>query len=284
MISIPNVKEEQYQFVVQFLLDICCIPHVDKASINETYFEEVPVKTSAAPAKDAKEEKKDEPEAPKTEKVKKERNNVCMLKIAECTYGNPKSILDALISKEANQENEDGIYKATIGRRNEIENNIYSTRIKMNDELAGFITEEEKTALPPLMDETETWLYSGDEAVYDKKLLETKCAKFIELCDRIYGRFNNWKNLDQAINFMDEYNASNMNRINQICDSSLKDFINQEELFNLIAASNKSLNDLKTELQKSPKFMDPPTSADKIKGQYNELNNVNKNFFFFFNF
>lgn len=145
----------------------------------------------------------------------------------------------------------------------------------MQDELLSFISEEEKTALPPLMDEAEAWLYSGDEGVYNKKTLETKCGKFIELCDRIYGRFNNWKNLDQAINFMDEYNASNMNKINQICDSSLKNYINQEELFNLIANSNKNLNELKSELQKSPKFMDPPVSADKIKGQYNELNNVN---------
>jgi hypothetical protein len=109
MISIPSVKEEQYQFVVQFLLDICCIPHVDKASINETYFEEVPVKAPAAAAKPAaakedktttNDEKKDEqkqPEAeaaPKTEKVKKERSNVCMLKISECNYGNPKNVLD----------------------------------------------------------------------------------------------------------------------------------------------------------------------------------------------
>ena len=47
MISIPNVKEESFQFVVQFLLDICCIPHVDKASINEVYYEEVPVKAPA---------------------------------------------------------------------------------------------------------------------------------------------------------------------------------------------------------------------------------------------
>ena len=110
MISIPSVKEEQYQFVVQFLLDICCIPHVDKASINETYFEEVPVKAAAAStakpsAKDddksntatsTTEEKQPEAEntAPKTEKVKKERSNVCMLKISECNYGNPKSVLD----------------------------------------------------------------------------------------------------------------------------------------------------------------------------------------------
>jgi hypothetical protein len=109
MISIPHVKEEQYQFVVQFLLDICCIPHVDKAAINETYYEEVPVKqpAAAAPA-NANTENKDgqaqdntqpaQPEPPKTEKVKKERSNVCILKISECSYGTSQNVLDVNIN------------------------------------------------------------------------------------------------------------------------------------------------------------------------------------------
>ncbi len=101
MISIPNIKEEQFQFVVQFLLDVCCIPHVDKAAVNEIYYEDVPVKAGATnnsnntENKDKPEEKKDEKsEQTNKEKVKKERSNVCMLKISECTYGNPQSVLD----------------------------------------------------------------------------------------------------------------------------------------------------------------------------------------------
>ncbi len=103
MVSIPQVKEEQYQFVIQFLLDICSIPHVDKANINEVYYEEVPVKVTAPAAntenKDAKPQEgqaEQKPEAPKTEKVKKERSHVCILKIAECTYGNSQSLLDVI--------------------------------------------------------------------------------------------------------------------------------------------------------------------------------------------
>jgi hypothetical protein len=101
MVSIPHVKEEQYQFVVQFLLDICSIPHVDKANINEVYTEEVPVKATAPVVntdnKDAK-APEGQAEAPKTEKVKKERSHVCILKISECTYGNPQSVLDVIYS------------------------------------------------------------------------------------------------------------------------------------------------------------------------------------------
>lgn len=106
MVSIPHVKEEQFQFVVQFLLDICSIPHVDKAHINEAYYEEVPVKPTAPAAnttenKDAKAQEgqaEQKPEAPKTEKVKKERSHVCILKISECTYGNSQSLLDVSFS------------------------------------------------------------------------------------------------------------------------------------------------------------------------------------------
>lgn len=119
MISVPHVKEEQYQFVVHFLLDICCIPHVDKATVNETYYEDVPLKQPAAPAnnttqnadasknanvenKDAKAPENSQTEAPKTEKVKKERSNVCMLKVSECNYGNNQTLLDVRILKLKN--------------------------------------------------------------------------------------------------------------------------------------------------------------------------------------
>ena len=137
----------------------------------------------------------------------------------------------------------------------------------MNDEseLANFITADEKTALPPLMDETENFLYSGDEGVYDKKFLENKCEKFIKICDAIYGRFNQWKNLDQAVQFMDEFNGVNMNKINQLSDSSLKKFINAEELFNLVSASNKNINDLKADLVKSPKYNNYNWEYDPVK-------------------
>ena len=104
MISIPHVKEEQHQLVVHFLLDICCIPHVDKATINEIYYEEHPVKQAPVTTpvtntenKDQKPQENTQPEQPKTEKVKKERNNVCILKIAECTYGLPQTTLNVIL-------------------------------------------------------------------------------------------------------------------------------------------------------------------------------------------
>ena len=71
MISIPKVKEEKFTFVVQFLLDICCIPHVDKASVNELYYEEVPIKKVPVVTPVKEEKPKDEKKDHQKKKAKK---------------------------------------------------------------------------------------------------------------------------------------------------------------------------------------------------------------------
>lgn len=189
-----------------------------------------------------------------------------------------------MIHKEANHELEDRHLKNAVNRRNEIENTIYSTRIKMQDELASYIREDEKTALPPLMDEVETWLYSGDEQVYDKNILEAKGSKLMEIAGKLYGRFQVWRDLEEAVYQMDKVNQQNVNKVNQICESNLKDFIKSDELFNLISNSSQQLNDLKTQIIKTPRVMDAPTTAEALKKQYDDLNQVNflLNDFYFF--
>lgn len=179
-----------------------------------------------------------------------------------------------MIQKEANQEMEDRQLRIAINRRNEIENSIYTTRIKMNDEMANYISEDEKKALPPLMDEVETWLYSGDELVYDKNILESKCIKLVELTGKIYRRYHNWNNLEETVAYLEKYNLQNVNKVNQICESNMKDFIKSDDMFNLISNSNQQLNDLKEQMTKTPKFIDAPTTAEQLKKQYDELNQV----------
>jgi len=179
-----------------------------------------------------------------------------------------------MIHKEANQEMDDRQLRIAINKRNEIENSIYTTRIKMHDEMANYISEEEKKALPPLMDEVETWLYSGDELVYDKNILESKCSKLIELTGKLYGRYHNWNNLDETVSYLEKYNLENINKVNQICESNMKDFIKSDDMFNLISNSNQQLNELKVQMNKTPKFMDAPTTAEKLRKDYDELNKV----------
>ncbi len=179
-----------------------------------------------------------------------------------------------MIQKEANYELEDRHFRNAINRRNEIENTLYSTRIKMQDEMANYISEEEKRALSPLMDEVETWLYSGDETVYDKNILESKCSKFIELTGKIYGRYKNWINLEEAIVYLEKYSLENVNKVNQICESKMKDFFNSDDMFNLISNSNQQLNELKVQMNKTLKFMEAPMTGEQLRKQFDELNQV----------
>jgi len=169
---------------------------------------------------------------------------------------------------------EDRQLKNAVNRRNEIENTIYSTRIKMQDELASYIREDEKTRLPPLMDEVENWLYSGDEQVYDKNILEAKSSKLMETAGKLYGRFQSWRDLEEAVYQINKFNEENVNKANQICESNLKDFIKSDDLFNLISNSSQQLNDLKTQIANTPRVQDPPTTAQALKKQYDELNQV----------
>ena len=144
----------------------------------------------------------------------------------------------------------------------------------MQDELASYIREDERTALPPLMDEVETWLYSGDEQVYDKNVLESKSSKLMEITGKLYARYKSWVNLEDAVYQLDKFNVENVNKVNQICESNLKDFIKSDELFNLISNSSEQMNEFKTQITKTPRVMDPPITDEALKKQYDELNLV----------
>ena len=56
----PKNIGEKFTFALQFILDLNCLPALSKASIDEVYYEEVPVKVAEAPKKEEpkKEEKK----------------------------------------------------------------------------------------------------------------------------------------------------------------------------------------------------------------------------------
>lgn len=76
--------------MLQFYLDNSGLPHLDKASVNESYLEDAPAKPVTKPAEGKEEVKKEEAPA----KVKKERNTLCMVKIFEILYGLPQSVLN----------------------------------------------------------------------------------------------------------------------------------------------------------------------------------------------
>lgn len=98
MISLPHVKEEQWTFVLQFYLDANGLPLLDKASINEVYYEDAPSTTKTTPA-ETKPAGENEQTDKKVEKVKKERSTLGIIKLVECIYGLSQTELDVNIIK-----------------------------------------------------------------------------------------------------------------------------------------------------------------------------------------
>ena len=278
MVSIPHVKEEQWTFALQFYLDQNGLPHLDKASINEVYYEEVPVKattttpTPTNPPAETKTEGQTEnpteqpkPEEKKTEKVKKERSTLCIVKLVECLVGVPQSILDQITQKEANQENDDRLLTAAINKRNEVENFIYSTRSKLEGELGANTTNEEKELLLSLMQKMEDWLYSGDEEVYNKSVLEGKGKELAELGQRIYKRNHDWCRLSDSLDKLEGViNLRVKNLQENSPQSSFLTTADKDELSKLIINSNNILNEGRTTFTKFPKFGDAPVRYEDV--------------------
>jgi hypothetical protein len=101
-VTIPHLKEEQYTLVLQFYMDSSGIPHLDKAFVNETYYEDAPVKKTATTTtttnttenKDSTENKDTPTEEKKPEKIKKDRTLNCIIKVVECLFGLPQDVFN----------------------------------------------------------------------------------------------------------------------------------------------------------------------------------------------
>ena len=284
MASIPHVKEEQWTFALQFYLDQNGLPHLDKASINEVYYEEVPVKPTAAPTptptttegeKTATTETK--PEEKKTDKVKKERSTLCIVKMIECLIGLPQTILDTVTSKEANQENEDRLLTMAINKRNEVENFIYSTRSKFDGELGAYVTSEEKEVLLAMMQKVEDWFYSGDEEVYNKTVLESKSKDLSELGSTIYKRYHDWNKLSESLEKLERVVNLNIKKLEEITtQTSYLTQADRDELAQIIVQYNNLLNEGKTSYTKFPKFGDAPAKHQDVDKASEEFVKVSR--------
>jgi heat shock protein 4 len=286
MASIPHVKEEQWTFALQFYLDQNGLPHLDKASINEVYYEEVPVKstTTATPTPTTTTEGENtatteaKPEEKKTEKVKKERSTLCIVKMIECLFGLPQAILDNVTSKEASQENEDRLLTLAINKRNEIENFIYSTRSKFDGELGAYVTSEEKEVLLALMQKIEDWFYSGDEEVYNKTVLESKSKDVSELGSKIYKRYHDWNKLSESLGKLERVVNLNIKKLEETTtQTSYLTQADRDEIAQIIVQYNNLLNEGKTSYAKFPKFGDAPAKyedVDKVSEEFVKVSRI----------
>lgn len=102
------------------------------------------------------------------------------LPIEVSTYNLPQHELDIALEKECKMVAEDRQEKERIDARNALEEYVYDLRGKISDEdqLANFITEENRASLSVTLDDTENWLYEEGEdcnrQVYQDRLSQLR--------------------------------------------------------------------------------------------------------------
>ena len=296
MISVPQVKEEQYSLVMEFYLDQNCLFTLDKAFINEIYFEDKVITTSTSsstttpsttttttppntttttpPTETKPAEVKPEE---KIEKVKKERRTNCIIKLVNCTYGVNPSLLTSMIQRESAQENEDKNLIYAKEKRNELETFMYTTKENLTTILVGFYDVKEAENLNTLMAQTENWMYNNVEETYLKEKIEEYYNLVTVPGNRIYRRKTHWENIDKGLNDAKASLGNNIQRFEN--HKGLLITVESDELTKVVQQFNDFYNNTLPICIKSPKFIDPPFDYVNIEKQTKEFNEkVNKIF------
>ena len=241
-VTMPLKYEEKWKFALTFELDINGLPSLSHAVVSEEYYEEVPIKEppkkeeapkkeenkteqqqqqeqqpkteEQQPKKDEQQQQEQPPkteeqqpkkdETPKTQKVKRERNNKCPINISESNFGTPQAILNQYLQREVSQETDDKTFNIASSKKNELEQYIYNTREKFNNVLKPHVLPLEKEQLSKHMDVLLEWLYSGDEDIFNKAVLEVKGKDMLTLGNTIYSRMMNWNQLEENITLLEK--------------------------------------------------------------------------------
>ena len=269
-IILPKISTEKFELILHFVIDQNGIPSIDKANLNEIWFEEVPA--------EKKEEKKDETTKmdvdQETKQVKKEKSVPVSLSLVEQNFGISRSTLDQIMQREKKQEKEDQDLILVQRKRNEIEQFIYSTRQKIDEDLKDFVTKDEKPILMKLMEEIENWFYSDDPEIENMSVLSSKSKALEDLGRIIYNRFNEWNNVSEAIGvFIQQINQAEsranadfdkFNKKDLTCFLKDKDF---EEIKAAVNLYKQKLQESQVLLSNSVKI-DIPQVNDKTIKQY----------------
>jgi hypothetical protein len=161
-----------------------------------------------------------------------------------------------------------------INKRNEIENFIYSTREKLNGDLAQYVTPSDTELLLQQMQTMEDWLYSGDENVYMKSVLEDKSRVLNELGTKIYKRYHDWERLKESLFKL----GRTLNEIVQKSkDATLSVNFNQsdkEEFSKLLNDHTSLYNQIENSINTASKTSEPSHKWEEVDKKTTELDKV----------
>jgi hypothetical protein len=265
---------------MEFYLDQNNLFNLDKAFINEVYYEDKVAQpttnanttntntsattttpnTNTTPETNAEE---------KTEKVKKERRTNCIIKLVSCNYGNSPNSLTAMTQRETSQENEDKNIKYIKDKRNELETFMYTTRENLTSSLQGFFDEKEAESLNSIMVKTEEWMYNNVEETYIKEKIEEWYNLVTVPGNKIYRRKTHWENLDKAMNEAQTVLNTNIQKFEQNTSTLIQ--TEADELKKVVQQFNDFYNSTLPILVKSPKFVDAPVDYVSVERQTREF-------------
>jgi hypothetical protein len=131
------------------------------------------------------------------------------------------------------------------------------------------------------MNEMEAWLYSGDEEVYNKSVIESRGKNLNDLGTTVYKRYFDWGKLGEALYALETATNGQLEKLSLECEKQKKGevtYITQqdfEEINKKINDSNTLLNSAREQYSSFPRFAEPPVRFESIEKAVNELNNVN---------
>ena len=297
-IYLPIEKQTDWTLNLIFTIDINCIPQLVKVTIKEKSAMLIPINPKANNNKNNNNNINNmntnninQNNIPNNTNQQfreeiREIETPIKAELYQINFGTPNNILKQYIDREKMQNNEDITIHEAISYKNSLEQYIYDTRDKLeeNGQLKEYCTEQEKKNLNIKMDELMNWLYNDEqkEDLYDKKKLEEKSKGMKQIGDKIYKRYNEWnklnekyKRLESIINDTIEYTSyvemdiknGKKTNLKEEDIGKIKDLV--KNTFVKISAK-KNLTDKKDYKNLPPVF---PDEIDMIINEFNDCVN-----------
>jgi len=234
-----------------------------------------PVESAAASPEQAKTEPKAEPAATKPEEEPKKRK----VKRTDVPFSAQTSSLttqdvNKLIDEEGRMAAADQLAIETAERKNALESYVYNMRSRLGTDLVEFSTDQERSTLTKLCDETESWLYGDGEdvtkSVYQGKLDELqKLGEPIALRKREFEeRPEATKSLVDAISHWQTEASSTDEKYSHI-DKADKDKIIAD-----VAAARDWFTQQRAKQDSAAKTVNPVLLASDIIARKNNLDKI----------
>lgn len=272
--SIPNVpkKDGDAKIRVKVKLDIHGIINVESAQFLDTVDAPETPNTATTATSETKEEKPEDkgdaksPEEKKENEKKKKVAKRSELAFTGATASLSEKEVHLLTEEEAKMEAADKLSQETADRKNAVESYVYAMRGKISDNLSSFATEQEKSTLSKLLDETENWLYEDGadltKSAYVKKLDDLKVLGE-PIVKRHFEHENRYDTLAQVRTSIENYKlaATSMDPKYDHIEKEERDKVIKE-----VETVEKYLHDVMSKQDQLPKHVDPIVfSSDLLK-------------------